>query len=64
MKIIVDFPALPGALAALRQMAGVEVDCLEQPEERARPLDPTRIRDAQVLFCTFPPTNVADMTAL
>ncbi len=64
MKILVDFPTLPEPLAALRHMGGVEIDCLEQPEERVRPLDPARIRDVEVLFCTFPPANVAEMKAL
>ena len=64
MKIIVDVPALENVLGALRRLDGVEVDCSEPPEERAHALDPARIRDAQVLFCTLPPTNLADMPAL
>ncbi|MEO6874635.1 MAG: D-2-hydroxyacid dehydrogenase [Opitutaceae bacterium] len=62
MKIIVDVPVRDQALAAVRT-AG-EVDCITPPEERARPLDPVRIQDANVLFCTFPPTNVSEMKSL
>jgi len=65
MKILVDFHVLPAALAALRQTGPVEVDCLEQPAEpKARLLDPARIAGAEVLFCTFPPTNLDAMPAL
>jgi phosphoglycerate dehydrogenase-like enzyme len=64
MKIIVDVAAPESALAALRQMPGVEVDYILPPEERSRPLDAARIRDAEVLFCTMPPTNIGEMSAL
>ncbi len=62
MKIVVDFPVVEPALAAVRKLAAVE--CITPPEEKARPLDAARIRDADVLFCTFPPTNFADMKSL
>jgi hypothetical protein len=34
------------------------------PEEKARPLDPARLEKADVLFCTYPPTNFSDMRAV
>ena len=40
------------------------MDCIEPPEEKTRELDPSRIRDADVLFCTFPPSNFDVMTRL
>ncbi len=64
MKILVDVPVHPVALAALRQTGRYEIDCLEPPAETARPLDPARIREAEVLFCTIPPTNLGDMRAV
>lgn len=64
MKILVDFPVLPHALARLRAVPGVTVDCLESPAESARPLDAARIADVEALFCTYPPTNLGDMRAL
>ena len=64
MKILIDVPVVENALAALRQPGRIEIDCIEPPEERARALDPARIRDATVLFCTFPPTNLGDMRSL
>jgi phosphoglycerate dehydrogenase-like enzyme len=64
MKILVDVAAHEPALAALKQRADCEIDCITPPEERARELDPARIADADVLFCTFPPTNHAAMRNL
>jgi len=65
MKLLVDFPVLPAAIARLRHEPGVTVDCVDQPAETAaRPLDPRRIADVEALFCTFPPTNLGDMPAL
>jgi len=41
-----------------------EIDCITPPEEIARPLDAARVCDAEVLFCTIPPTNLVDLKAL
>lgn len=62
MKILVDVPVVDRALAAVRAVG--EVDCIKPPEEKARALDPARIRDAHVLFCAIPPTNLAEMKSL
>ena len=64
MKLLVDFPVLPEALARLRAESDLTIDCLEEPATAVRPLDPARIADADALFCTFPPANLADMRAL
>ncbi|MFN7938736.1 MAG: D-2-hydroxyacid dehydrogenase [Bryobacteraceae bacterium] len=62
--IVVDVPVHEPALVAVRAMAGVTVDVIEPPEERARELPVERIQDADVLFCTFPPVNVSAMGKL
>jgi len=64
VRILVDVPVDRAALAALRQTGGYEIDCLEPPAETARPLDPARIREAEILFCSIPPTNFGDMRAV
>ncbi len=64
MKIVVDVAAHEPVLAALRERADCHVECIAPPEERARELDLARIADADVLFCTFPPTNHAAMRNL
>jgi len=65
MKILVDLPVLPEALARLRAEPGVTVDCLEKPAEtRPQAVDPARLADVEALFCTFPPSNLADARAL
>lgn len=64
MKILVDVPVEPTLLAALQKSARYEFDCVTPPVEAARPFDPTRIRDVEVLFCSHPPANFADMRAV
>lgn len=64
MKILVDIPAHPPALAALRARPGLELECIEPPEERARELPLERIRDAEVCFALFPPANHREMRRL
>lgn len=64
MKLLIDVPVEPAVLAALQQSGRFTLDCLTPPAETKRPLDPARVRDAEVLFCTFPPENFADLRAL
>ncbi len=64
MKIVVDLAAHEPSLAALRDRADCQIECIDPPEERARELDPGRIRDADILFCMLPPTNHAVMEKL
>ncbi|MEW5979113.1 MAG: D-2-hydroxyacid dehydrogenase [Acidobacteriota bacterium] len=62
-NILVDMPLLPSELEALHAIPGVRVQTVE-PEERVRSLPSNLVRDAQVLFCTFPPSNLAEMEKL
>jgi phosphoglycerate dehydrogenase-like enzyme len=64
MKIVVDVAAHEPALVALKQRADCKVVCVEPPEERARVLDPELIHDADIYFCSAPPTNHEMMTQL
>jgi phosphoglycerate dehydrogenase-like enzyme len=64
MKLLVDVPMEPAVLAALQQSGRFTIDCITPPAEAKRSLDPARLRDADVLFCTFPPENFADLRAL
>lgn len=64
MKILVDVPVEQAALAVLQQSGRHEIDCISPPSEAVRMLEPTRIRDIEVLFCDFPPSNLDDMRAL
>ena len=64
MKILVDFASDPAALAGLRRRADCTVECIEPPLEQVRELPVEKIRDADVLFCTFPPANHREMRAL
>jgi phosphoglycerate dehydrogenase-like enzyme len=64
MKILIDVPVDEGVLVRLRATTPCEADCLIPPAEKARVVEPSRLKDVEVLFCTFPPTNLADMPAL
>lgn len=57
MKIVIDIAAYAPALAALQSRGDCQVEVIQPPEERSRELHPDVIRDADVLFCTLPPTN-------
>ena len=61
MKILIDVPVEPAALAALQKSGRFEIDVITPPGETARPLDGARISDADVLFCAIPPSNFAEM---
>jgi phosphoglycerate dehydrogenase-like enzyme len=64
-NILVDFTTHAPALARLKNHANLRFDVIDNPvDEGPRPLPAERIRDAEILFCTYPPTNVADMRAL
>lgn len=58
MRVFIDLPAHALGLAALDAM-GVDYDMWPEPEERSRPLPAERLRNAEILFCTFPPENFA-----
>src|SRR5206468_840958 len=63
-KVLIDVPVEPIALEALRDSGIFEIDCMDPPAESCRAIDAARLRDVDVLFCTFPPTNHADLAAL
>jgi len=60
-KILTDMNIDQDVLQRLRAIEGVEVEVIEDPQEEVRPLPPELIRDQQLLFCTYPPENFADM---
>ena len=64
MKIVLDFPVTENVLTALRWIDPMQIECIEPPAEEVRPLAPALIRDANVLFCTYPPANHAEMRSL
>lgn len=64
LKLFVDVPVDAAALAALRAPTRCEIDIIDPPAEAARRIDPARLREVDVLFCTFPPANIDDMPAL
>jgi phosphoglycerate dehydrogenase-like enzyme len=64
MRILIDIAAHAPALAALRGRTDCQIECIDPPDERVRELNPDLIREADVLFCTFPPANHAAMRKL
>ncbi len=61
-RVFIDLPPFEPALAAIGARA--EIDVFEQPEERTRELPAARLREAEILLCTYPPTNFAVMEKL
>ncbi len=57
MKVVIDVAPFEPALAPLQKRADCQIELIEPPEEKARELAPAIIADADILFCTIPPTN-------
>src|SRR4051794_2364450 len=64
MKLLIDLPAFDEGMQLLRGLSGIEPVCIQPPGESARALPAETIRDAEVLFCAYPPTNLQDMRML
>lgn len=63
MKILIDVPVEAATLARLRAAGRHHFEVIDPPAEAARPLPAELLADADVLFCTIPPTNHADLRA-
>ena len=63
IEILIDAQVDEAALARLRSMPNLRIE-LVLPEEKVRLLPPELIRTAEILFCTFPPENFAEMRAV
>ena len=64
MKILIDVAVEPAALAALRQAGLHDIAVITPPAEVARPIDAAQLKGVEALFCTFPPTNAAELREL
>lgn len=64
MKVLVDVAVEPAALAALQQSGRFEIECIHPPGEKVRPLENAGLAQVEALFCTFPPSNFAEMKAV
>jgi phosphoglycerate dehydrogenase-like enzyme len=63
MKIIIDVPVEEPMLARLRAEGRHRFEVITPPAEAARALPSELIAGADVLFCSVPPSNHADMAA-
>jgi phosphoglycerate dehydrogenase-like enzyme len=64
MKIVVDVPVEDAVLAALQAQGRHRFEVVTPPGETARALPAPLIADADVLFCSLPPANQAEMRNL
>lgn len=64
MKVLIDMPVHPSLLAELAKLPDIQVELVDNPEEKVRVLPTEQIRDCEMLFCTFPPENHEEMTKL
>ncbi|RYZ63086.1 MAG: D-2-hydroxyacid dehydrogenase [Chitinophagaceae bacterium] len=64
MNILIDMPVYEPLLASLQAIGGLSIDVLSEPAVSSRPLPDEQIRDCDVLFCTVPPANHAEMRNL
>ena len=63
-KILVDIGIHPEGLERIRSNPQLECVCTGSVKEEKRCLPVEMIRDINILFCSFPPDNIADMEAL
>jgi phosphoglycerate dehydrogenase-like enzyme len=63
-NILVHNVVDPLLLEQLRELPEVRVDVIETEEEEICVLPAERIRNTQILFCCFPPSNFSDMASL
>ncbi|MBL9199649.1 MAG: D-2-hydroxyacid dehydrogenase [Opitutaceae bacterium] len=64
MNLLIDVPLDAAGLARMRDAGAHTIDVIEPPAETKREIETARLARAEVLFCTFPPTNLADARAL
>src|SRR5260370_6982699 len=63
LRVLIDVPVHAPSLEQLRSM-NVEVDLVDPPEERVRPVPARLLRSAEALLCTFPAENFSEMENL
>lgn len=63
IHILIDMPIDPLTLARLRSSPEVQIEVVPY-REQAAPLPAELLADKQVLFCMWPPTNIADCHCL
>ncbi len=64
MNVLIDMPVYEPAVSLIQSMPDVTLDIVEEPAEKVRILPAERIRNCDVLFCTFPPGNHPEMSGL
>lgn len=64
MNILIDLPVYVPILDAIKALPGLNVNLVDPPEERLRPLPQELIADCDALLCTFPPENHQKMHQL
>lgn len=64
MNILIDMPVFEPALKILKGLPGVNMQIIDTPEEKVRPLPKDLIENCDALLCTFPPENHQDMSRL
>jgi phosphoglycerate dehydrogenase-like enzyme len=63
MKILIDVPVYEYGLQKLKQQPGLYIETID-PAEESRPVSDSLLRKTEVLFCTFPPSNLDDAESL
>lgn len=63
VNILIDMPVDEEQLKQLQRLPGVRIQTIE-PREKPERLPEQLAKQTNMLFCTFPPTNIDDCTAL
>jgi phosphoglycerate dehydrogenase-like enzyme len=62
--VLIDVPLCQSGMDRLQAMAGVHLLVADPISEKPRALPPDILRKTNILFCSQPPTNFNDLTAL
>lgn len=57
LKLLIDVPVQPEALARLQAKGDYEIAVLTPPREKPSEIDPELLAGVEVLFCSLPPKN-------
>lgn len=64
MNIVIDMPVYEPMLKKLHDIPGVNIQLVDNPEERSRTLPLELLLNCDAIFCTFPPENHSEMEQL
>jgi phosphoglycerate dehydrogenase-like enzyme len=64
MKVVIDVDLDPAGWNRVERLGAFNFERISPPSEEAQIIEPSRIANADILFCNVPPINLSDMQEL